>query len=142
LASRLEFKERRDCRGQAAHTYRGAGWTPHYKAVSFLVISTASANSIIETAMRAFLALACTALLLAAAVPASAHDCRSGRCLFPRHFPARHMYYGGYTGFYWPSCHAPRGWGWARRQKLRHDCAALLVIVDELGGVTLVRGRR
>ena len=36
----------------------------------------------------------------------------------------------------------PRGWGWYLRQKLRADTSAPLVIVDELGGVTLFRDQR
>ncbi len=88
--------------------------------------------------MRILAVLACAVLMAAAAVPASAHSCGWGRCAFRPHAGAPRVHIFVAKG----CCRAPTGWGFYRRQKLHHDCAAPLVVVDELGGVTLVRDRR
>ncbi|MGO9476129.1 MAG: hypothetical protein ACLPWS_22405 [Rhodomicrobium sp.] len=89
--------------------------------------------------MRALFAVACAVLMAALSVPASAHHCATGRCALAHGYGPR---LPGHAVLGKCCCRAPSGWGHYLRQKLRDDCAAPLVIVDELGGVTLTRGRR
>jgi hypothetical protein len=83
--------------------------------------------------MRALLTLTCAAFLSAASFPALAGpDCGRGGCPLPE----RQIVLAQCC------CRAPAGWGWYLRQKLRSDCRAPLLIIDELGGAALVRNRR
>jgi len=94
-----------------------------------------------EFKMRALPAFACVLFLSAAFLPATAqYRCGGSRCAL-----------SGVTAGPRQPGHAllgkccrpvPSGWGWYLRQKLRDDTAPPLVIVDELGGVTLYRGQR
>jgi hypothetical protein len=91
--------------------------------------------------MRALFAVACAVLISAVSVPASAHrPCATSRCALAHGYPGPRL--PGHAVLGKCCCGAPSGWGHYLRQKLRDDCAAPLVIVDELGGVTLTRNRR
>lgn len=85
--------------------------------------------------MRALSTFACVIFLSAASVPAAA--CGGSRCALHGALPGPrlpgHAVLGKWRG---PT---PRGWGWYLRQKLRDDTTPPLIIVDELGGVTLNR---
>jgi hypothetical protein len=112
-----------------------------YDAVSDLVLRLSAAPPEIRI-MRALLALACAAVLAAPSLPAEAHNCFSGRCPLPLHFPrAATPYPAAHLQRIHRHCPAPADFGMYRRQHLRLDCAAPLVVIDEPGGVTLVRDR-
>jgi hypothetical protein len=85
--------------------------------------------------MRKLPALACVILIFGLASPAFAHNpCGGGRCaIYPRIVTPHKRLARGHA------CRAPSGWGWYLRQKLYHDCSPPLVVIDELGGVTLTR---
>ncbi len=91
--------------------------------------------------MRALSAFACVIFLSAASVPATAqYPCGGSRCALSGAIAGPRLPGHALLG---KCCRpTPPGWGWYLRQKLRDDTAAPLVIVDELGGVTLYRDRR
>jgi hypothetical protein len=89
--------------------------------------------------MRVLSAFACAAFLCATCIPAGAYGpCTGSRCAASHELaplPGRAIF---------GRCRhpAPAGWGFYPRQRLRGDERAPLVIIDELGGVTLYRDRR
>jgi len=95
-------------------------------------------DAVRRTQMRVLSAFACAAFLCATSVPAGAYGpCAGSRCAalhglapLPGHAVlgrCRHP--------------APAGWGFYLRQRLRAGERAPLMIVDELGGVTLYRDK-
>ena len=94
--------------------------------------------------MRTFSAIACALLICSLTMPAFAYrPCGGGRCstitrLAPPVVMRRRGLRARAAGFH---CRAPARWGWYLRQKFYHDCSAPLVVVDELGDITLVRDR-
>jgi hypothetical protein len=57
-------------------------------------------------------------------------DCVGSRCSQLRQLPPPHARAHRLQPC---CCKAPPGWGWYRRQKFYRDCAAPLVVFDELG---------
>lgn len=90
--------------------------------------------------MRALTAFACAACFCAASIPAAAYGpCAGSRCAILGGWPGPRLPGHAVLG---KCCGAtPPGWGWYLRQKLHSDATPPLVIVDELGGVTLYRDR-
>lgn len=89
--------------------------------------------------MRALYAFACVAFLFATSIPAAAYGpCQGSRCALSRSL-------GQLPGqiLLGKCCNpVPPGWGFYLRQRLRQDETPPLIIVDELGGVTLYRDPR
>jgi hypothetical protein len=90
--------------------------------------------------MPALTAFACVICLFVASIPAAAcGPCPGSRCALLGSYPGSRLPGQAVLG---KCCRpAPPGWGWYLRQKLRSDTSPPLIIVDELGGVTLYRDR-
>ena len=88
--------------------------------------------------MRVLSTFACAAFLCATSIPAGAYgpapEAGARLCTSLRPRPARRSLQTPPSGL--------AGWAFYLRQRLRADERAPLVIIDELGGVTLYRDRR
>jgi hypothetical protein len=66
-------------------------------------------------------------------------ECADSRCAQMRRIPPPHIRKGAHDARKQVcGVEAPPGWGWYRRQKLRHDCSQPLVVFDELGDAVSV----